>query len=114
MRRERFYLIDIVEARKKIERIVSEKNQEDILADDILFDAVVRNLQNIGEAARCLSPEVRTLRPHVEWGRIVGLRHILVHQYFGVDAEIVWDLATRHCPVLGATAESLLESLPDA
>lgn len=100
MRRDRLYLLDIVDACEKVARYVSGKTFDEFARDELLYDATVRNLQNIGEAARSLPETSRALRPDVEWSRIVGLRHLLVHKYFGVDEEIVWDLATNRCPEL--------------
>ena len=113
MRRDRLYLLDIVEACQRIERFIEGKSFEEFAQDDLLFDATVRNLQNIGEAVRCLPEETRNLQPEVEWTRIVGLRHLLVHQYFGVDIEIVWDLAANRSPELLRFAERMLALIPD-
>lgn len=55
----------------------------------------MRNLQIIGEAARALPEDVRDLAPEVEWTRIVGMRNVLVHGYFAIDAAIVWEAASR-------------------
>lgn len=86
------------EACSKIARFLAGKTKEEFVGDEILFDAVVRNLQNIGEAARAIPRGTRNLCPDIEWNRIVGLRHLLVHQYFGIDEDIVWDLAVNRCP----------------
>ncbi len=113
MRRDRLYLLDIAEACQKIARFIDGKTFEEFSQDEILFDATVRNLQNIGEAVRCVPEDTRTIRPDIEWTRIVGLRHLLVHQYFGVDEEIVWDLAANKCPALLAAIEDMLQKLPE-
>jgi uncharacterized protein with HEPN domain len=114
LRRDLLYLSDIAHACRKIERFIDNKTFEEFAQDDVLFDATVRNLQNIGEAVRALSQEVRDIRPDVQWTRIVGLRHLLVHQYFGVDEEIVWDVAKNKCPVLVIAVEDILSKLPEA
>jgi uncharacterized protein with HEPN domain len=111
LRRERLYLLDIADACRKIDRFTAGKSFEEFSQDEILFDAVVRNLQIIGEAVRCLPDDVRSLRPDVEWTRIVGLRHLLVHHYFGVDEEIVWDLAMNRCPELESAVTEMLPSV---
>lgn len=85
MRRDRLFLLDIVSACQKIDRYIKGKTFSEFMADEVLFDATVRNLQNIGEAVRCLPEGTRSLREDIEWTRIVGLRHLLLHQYFGVD-----------------------------
>lgn len=58
----------------------------------IAFDATVRNLELLGEAARQLPEEVRARTPEIEWRKLIGLRNILIHSYFGVDDDILWDL----------------------
>jgi uncharacterized protein with HEPN domain len=97
-----------------VERFIDSKTFGDFVNDELLFDATVRNLQNIGEAVRCLPEETRNLQPEIEWTRIVGLRRLLVHQYFGIDEEIDWDLALNRCPELLQAAEAVLAQLPDA
>lgn len=78
----------------------------DFRADERTIDAVVRNLEIIGEAAKKLSPEFRQQIPNVEWQRIAGLRDILIHEYFGIDTEIVWDVLTTKVPTLSAAIET--------
>jgi uncharacterized protein with HEPN domain len=111
LRRDRLYLLDILNACKKIERYLSKKTYDDFANDEVLFDATVRNLQNIGEAVRFISEDLRELRPDIEWRRIVGLRNLLVHHYFGLDEEIVWDLAVNRCPQLQHAISDILGRL---
>ncbi len=113
MRRDRLFLFDIRDACEKVARYTEGRSYEEFSSDEVLFDAVIRNIQNIGEAVRCLPPETRSLRTDIEWNRIVGLRHLLVHHYFGVDEEIVWDLARNRCPELLAAVLEMLAMLPD-
>lgn len=62
----------------------------------MLLDAVIRNLEIIGEAARNLSDEVKMKYPEVPWKNMIGLRNVLIHEYFGIDESIVWEVATRN------------------
>lgn len=87
---------------------------ENFQSDTVLYDAVVRNLQIIGEAVRSLPEETRSLRRDIEWTRIVGLRNVIVHHYFGIDEEIIWDLATARCPELAKAAQEMLDAIPDS
>ena len=64
-------------------------------ADELLQNWFVRHLQIFGEAARLLPEEVRTLAPDIPWSEIIGMRHILVHNYFGIDTQVVWDAVER-------------------
>jgi uncharacterized protein with HEPN domain len=105
-------LFDVVDACQRIERFIEGKSLSDFLNDELLFDGVVRNLQIVGEAVRCLPDTTRALRPDVEWSRIVGLRNLLVHQYFGIDEEVVWDLAVHRCPELAEAAADMVDRLP--
>lgn len=113
LRRDRLFLSDVIEACNKISRYIEGKSFAEFASDEVLFDATIRNLQNIGEAVRCIPEETRNLSPDVEWKRIVGLRHLLVHQYFGVDPEIVWDLSVNYCPPLQVAVQSILDQLSD-
>ena len=68
----------------------------------------LRHLQIIGEAARALPIEVRTLAPELPWPKIIGMRNILVHGYFEIDTDIVWQAVTNDVPVLKQAILSLL------
>ncbi|MNJ76878.1 hypothetical protein D3C77_742600 [compost metagenome] len=62
----------------------------------MLLDAVVRNLEIIGEAARNVNDEVKMKYQEIPWRNMIGLRNILIHEYFGIDESIVWEVATRN------------------
>lgn len=100
------YINDILESIGKIRRYVGGRDFHKFNGDDMLIDAVVRNLGIIGEAAKNLPADVRKAYPGVEWSKIIGLRNILIHAYSKVDTEIVWDIITAKLPEL----EELLSS----
>jgi uncharacterized protein with HEPN domain len=79
-----------------------------IRADRKTIDAVVRNLEVIGEAAKKLPDDLRTRIPGVEWQRIGGLRDILIHEYFAVDIDIIWDIVSAKVPELQRVVGSFL------
>lgn len=81
---------DMLEAVEKINRYTKDFDYDRFLADERTSDAVVRNLEIIGEAASRLPVEIRQQFPHIEWKKIIGLRNRVIHEYFGVDLEIVW------------------------
>ncbi|MBA7518249.1 hypothetical protein ES705_10318 [subsurface metagenome] len=86
------YLKDILEAISKIENYTKNISFNDFVRDELIKDAVVRNLEIIGEAVKNIPDDVKNKRPEVEWKKIAGLRDILIHAYFGIDDEIVWDV----------------------
>lgn len=73
----------------------------------------LRHLQIIGEAARALPEDVRALAPEIPWSNIVGMRNILVHGYFDIDTDIVWNAATRDVPAIKPAVERLLKTLEE-
>jgi uncharacterized protein with HEPN domain len=85
-------LDDILEAIDRIESYISNMDKAHFLAHRKTTDAVIRNLENIGEAVKNIRAEVRVASSHVSWSKIAGMRDILIHAYFNIDAEIVWDV----------------------
>ena len=94
------YLEDIIEAIRKIHFFITDLSLQTFSSDIKTFDAVIRNLEIIGEATKRVPEEIRLRYPDVEWKRIAGLRDILAHEYFGVDPEIIWDIIQNKLPVL--------------
>jgi uncharacterized protein with HEPN domain len=90
---------DIREAIEKIERYVSGLNHDAFIKDDKTIDSVVRNLEIIGEAANRIPESVRAQYSGIEWRKIVGLRNRVVHDYFSIDVEIVWEIVQKDLPV---------------
>lgn len=85
-------LKDIAECGKNIIKYTSGVTYEDFTANQMMVDAVIRNLEVIGEAANILSDEIKGENPEVEWKQMTRFRNLLIHFYFGVDHEIVWDV----------------------
>ncbi len=77
----------------------------------MIQDAVIRNLEIIGEAVKNLSADLRDRHPDIPWGRIAGLRDVLIHQYFGVRLQTVWNAVENRLPELKGHIESLLREI---
>lgn len=89
MRDDRERLLDILEAIERIEKYTA-RGRAIFDEDELIQTWVLHHLQIIGEAVRALSPETTSNADEIEWSRIVGMRNILVHNYFSIDADIVW------------------------
>lgn len=94
------YLEDIRQAIGKIRSYTANLTPEVFAQDSMKIDAVVRNLEIIGEAAKMIPESIRTNYANVEWKKIAGLRDILAHQYFDVDLDIIWDILQNKLPAL--------------
>ena len=77
------------------------------LQDTLIQDAVVRNLEIIGEAVKHLSEALRQQHPEIPWKRIAGMRDEMIHEYFGVDITIVWNVVQQHLPALNQKINDL-------
>ncbi len=99
-RDELMYLRDIVESCERILHYTEGLTQSGLLQDQKSYDAVVRNLEIIGEAAKHVSENLRACFPGVEWRKIARMRNILSHAYFGIDNHILWDVVQNKIPPL--------------
>jgi uncharacterized protein with HEPN domain len=77
----------------------------------MMQDACIRQLQVIGESCRNVSFELREKHPEVPWSQIVGLRIIVIHQYFGVDIRVIWEVIQHDLPVFKVQVKRILEEL---
>lgn len=94
------FINDILEAIHKIESYTAYLTINDFSESQLYQDAVVRNLEIIGEAVKRLPDELIEKYTDIEWKKIAGLRDILIHAYFGIDIEIVWDVIKNKLPEL--------------
>ena len=106
------YLEDIQRACEKVLRYTQDATFETFTDDEKTFDAVVRNLEVIGEAAKHVPATLRDRYPDVEWTKIAGLRDMIAHAYFGLDEEILWDIVQNRVPQLLKKVTTIL-SLED-
>ena len=112
-RDHRLYLDDILEAISNIREYLAGMDYESFVKDKKTRDATVRNLEIIGEAAGRLQESVRSAAPEIEWRKIVSLRNILAHEYFGVSLPIVWDVIQNNLQPLETSCRELMKQAPD-
>ena len=108
MREDSVYLQHISECIRRIEEI-TKKGREEFLQSHLLQDAVLRNLQTMSEATQRLSDAAKVKHQDMEWARIAAFRNVLVHNYLGIDMEIVWEITQRDLPELKRAITMLLE-----
>lgn len=109
MNRDRLYLSHILDSILKIITYTSQ-GREAFMADPKTQDAVIRNFEIIGEAAKRLSAQAKAQRPEVPWRDVSGFRDILIHDYEGVDCLEVWNIIENHLPQLHQAVEAMLAS----
>jgi uncharacterized protein with HEPN domain len=101
-------LVDMLEAANKIRKYVQNMDFEAFLSDDKTRDAVIRNFEIIGEAANRIHPDFKDTYPEIEWQRIRGFRNRVVHDYFGIDYELVWNIIENYLDLLSLRIEQLI------
>ena len=110
--RDPAYLEDMLEAIERIRRYVGRKRRAGFLGDSLLQDAVIRNVEIVGEAASRVSPKFAAQQAELPWRAIVGMRHRLVHVYLKVNLDTVWEVVERDLPVLVPRLRALLGAAP--
>jgi len=103
------YLNDILEAIRKIQNYTRNMGFSKFKRNELVQDAVIRNLEIIGEAVKRIPDDIKRRHPHIEWRKIAGLRDILIHAYFGIDLEIIWDIIKNKIPDLKEKISRILE-----
>ncbi|MBM3253168.1 MAG: DUF86 domain-containing protein [Candidatus Omnitrophica bacterium] len=110
MRDYKLYLDDILKAINKIEKYTKKIDSSQFKKDELLIDAIARNLEIIGEAVKNIPANVKKSHSEFEWKKIAGLRDILAHEYFGIDTEVMWDIIKNKLPKLKNRISRLLKS----
>jgi uncharacterized protein with HEPN domain len=107
---QRAYMIHVLEC---IGRITADSasGRDAVFSSHTLQDAIVRNLQVLCESVRRIDPDYKDTRPEIDWKAISGMRNVLVHDYFDVDFEAVWDVVTRDLSPLEVAVRSFLTRL---
>jgi len=108
-RDDRVYLQHISDAVTKIEKYIQGIDEEKFLQNSLVQDGVIRQLEIIGEAIKNLSSELREHHSHISWRDFAGMRDKLIHQYFGVDIQVVWTTATEDIPEIKEEINKILK-----
>ena len=104
----RFFLEDILESIDKIESYTKNLSNVKFVKDPKTIDAVIRNLEIIGEAAKHIPKSIRSKHTEIPWKKMIGLRNIISHEYFGVDEKIIWEIIKVDLPILKHSMFKLL------
>jgi uncharacterized protein with HEPN domain len=102
-------LSDILESIQKIKKYTNGMNIEEFLKDDKTIDACVRNFEIIGEVSSKIDEDFKLVHSEIEWKRMKGLRNRMIHDYSGIDYELVWDIITDYIDELEFQVQQLLK-----
>lgn len=105
----RFYIQDMIGFAEKCQSYTSGMNQPAFLASGITFDATLRNLELIGEAASRVPDDVRSAHPEIPWRMIIATRNRLIHAYLGIDDDTIWSIIQDDLPPLLTGLKKIIE-----
>jgi uncharacterized protein with HEPN domain len=97
-RSDELLLEDMLEAAQSVFDFVGSMNYDQFISDKKTVDAVVRNFEIIGEASKLISENIKSTNPLIEWRELTDFRNVLIHEYFGIDYEILWNAITIMLP----------------
>lgn len=96
----RMFFEDIHDSIRKVRKYTDEMPFSDFTHDEKTIDAVVRNLEILGEASKNIPEDLRKKHPNIPWKQMMGLRNLVAHEYFGIDYEILWQIVKKDIPKL--------------
>ena len=105
------FLWDILKSIEKIEKWTEDIEFDEFVKNELLQDAIIRNLEIIGEACRYIPEDIREKHPQIPWRRIVGFRNILIHKYFGIDYETTWFVIKNELPTFKEDFKKILNDM---
>jgi uncharacterized protein with HEPN domain len=106
----RLRIEDMLEAIQHVQQYIQGFDLQAFCADQKTIDAVIRNFEVLGEAARHVPDEIQNKYPEIPWSKIRGMRHLLTHEYFGINTEIMWKTANQDLSPLIPFLQRILES----
>lgn len=92
------YLEDILQSMKKIEEYLGDLDFKRFKMTYMVVDAIIRNFEIIGEASKNIPIEIKDQYPEIPWKKMYGLRNLIAHEYFGIDYEMIWEIAKNNLP----------------
>ena len=104
-------LLHIIDAIKEIENYIQDSDLETFANNSMMFNAPLRQLEIIGEASNRLSEDLLNENPNIPWARIIGLRNLVIHEYFGVDDLTIWNVIKINLPDLKEKVALLIEKI---
>lgn len=104
-------LIHILESIEEIEKYTTGENLENFMQNSMMKFASVKQIEIIGEAANHITEETKNKFSEIQWRQITGLRHVLVHEYFGVDSTLIWQIIVDDIPALKMNIQEVLSSM---
>ena len=110
MKDDKLYLLHVKQAIGKIFKY-AESGKEAFFADEKTQDAVIRNIEIIGEAVKNISADLKTSYPEIPWRRIAGMRDKMIHEYFGVNLDLIWETVERDLPELLKNTKNILKEI---
>jgi uncharacterized protein with HEPN domain len=108
---QRDFLRHIIDECLYILKVTKGKNQDEVFSDETLSKAIVRSLEIIGEATKKLDPDFKDSYPQVEWRKMAATRDIMIHNYFGIDYDIVWNIIIEKLPVLEFQLQNIVNEI---
>lgn len=102
-----------LDAISKVQLYVKGLKKNDFLSNDMIQDACIRQLQVIGESINRIQSATRKANPDISWSMIIGLRNVVVHEYFGINGKIIWSIIKKDIPPLKKQLKILIPRVPD-